>query len=98
MDGREFEFSNLNFEAWHEHGGIGARHTFANGWGVSVVRHSFSYGGDQGLYELAVLNAGGRLDYSTPVTDDVLGYLTPEAVVEAARQVAALPAKEDSDE
>ena len=91
MTDKELEFSDLEFEEYSRQGGVGARHKFPNGWGVSVVKHRFSYGGDEGLYELAVLNAGDYLDYSTPVTDDVLGRLTPEAVTEAARQVAALP-------
>jgi hypothetical protein len=39
-----------------------------------------SYGGKLGLYELAILDKGGDLTYDTPVTNDVIGYLTPEEV------------------
>lgn len=64
-----------------------------NNYGASVVKHSFSYGGDQGLWELAVLKFDDdgsedpeqwrfKLNYETPITDDVIGHLT-EADVEA---------------
>jgi hypothetical protein len=59
-----------------------ARMMFENGYGVSVVSHSFSYGGKDGLYEMAVLDSDGNLTYDTPITSDVLGYLTPEEVTE----------------
>ena len=31
---------------------------FKNGYGLSIVRHSYSYGGSKGLYELALLKIG----------------------------------------
>lgn len=52
---------------------------FENGYGASVVRFSGSYGGDKGLYELAVLH-NGEICYDTPITNDVVGYLTDDAV------------------
>ena len=53
---------------------------FPNGWGVSVIRGPHTYGGDQGLYELAVMY-DHEIHYDNPVADnDVLGYLTPEDV------------------
>lgn len=64
---------------------------FANGYGVSIVRHSFSYGGTSGLFEVAVLDANGELTYSTPVTDEVLGWLDVAGVLDAMRQVNDLP-------
>lgn len=71
-----------------------ARHFFPNGYGVSVICGPGSYGGPQGLYELAVLKgAADRSDlcYDTPVTDDVEGYLSPEDVSRLMGEVAALP-------
>jgi hypothetical protein len=40
-----------------------------------VVSHTFSYGGKDGKYELAVLDSNGELTYETPITNDVMGYL-----------------------
>lgn len=70
-------------------GGAGIRVHFDNGYGVSIVNHQFSYGGDQGLYELAVLK-GEELCYDTPITDDVIGWLTAEAAIAIASKVQAL--------
>jgi len=49
---------------------------FDNGYGASVVKHDFSYGGSKGLYEIAVLDEEGHLCYDTPITSDVIGHLT----------------------
>ena len=75
---KDLEFIELNSPM----NGVAARMMFENGYGVSVVRHSFSYGGEAGLYELAVLDVDGEITYDTPVTDDVIGHLTPEGVTE----------------
>lgn len=64
---------------------------FPNGRGASVIQGEYSYGGPQGLYELAVVDENGVLDYSTPITDDVLGYLTEDDVMETLEKIAALP-------
>ena len=63
---------------------------FENGYGVSVIEHG--YGGDVGLKELAVLHSG-EICYDTPITDDVLGYLTDTEVMEIIEQVKQLPEK-----
>jgi len=47
---------------------------FPNGFGASVIRGEHTYGGSVELWELAVLE-GEDLCYTTPITDDVLGYL-----------------------
>ena len=84
-------FKDLNFIELDPHmNGVAARMMFENGYGVSVVRHSFSYGGKSGLYELAVLDADGELTYDTPVTGDVIGYLTPGEVTKKMALVQAL--------
>lgn len=72
-------------------GGTQQKCSFDNGYGASIIRHRFSYGGSQGLYELAVLK-GDSLCYDTPITDDVLGHLTKEEVNTLLAQIEALPA------
>lgn len=66
---------------------------FANGRGVSIIRNSGSYGQQAGLFEVAVLNAAGDLDYSTPVTDDVIGWQSVTDVLDVMKAVAALPSE-----
>jgi len=66
------------------------RFMFDNGFGISVVKHDGSYGHEQDLWEIAVLDSNGDLCYKTPVTDDVLGWLTDSDVYETAVEVAAL--------
>lgn len=63
------------------------KYDFPNGYGASVINDG--YGGESGLYEVGVFH-GGHLTYKTPITDDVLGYLTAEQVSEALDAIAAL--------
>lgn len=78
------KFSDLQFYAQTKGPyGYQALAFFPNGYGVSVVRSPMSYGGPEGLYELAVLKGDKDawiLTYETEVTDDVLGYLTESDV------------------
>ena len=60
---------------------------FENGYGVSVVSNTYSYGGKDGLFEVAVLGKDGELTYDTSVTNDVIGYLETEGVTEIMEQV-----------
>ena len=74
-------------------GGIQKQYKFKNGFGASVVQHDHSYGNEQGLWELAVLKwVGDRytLDYSTEITDDVIGYLTEAEVEEILVEIKGL--------
>lgn len=76
------------------HGGEAHVYTFPNGWAASVVRHDYSHGGDAGLWEIAVGTYDGEsftLDYSTPITDDVLGWQTDDDLAAVLVQIAALP-------
>ena len=54
--------------------------TFANGRGASIIRNDMSYGHEHGLWELGVLDHTGALDYDTPITDGVVGYLDEQSV------------------
>jgi hypothetical protein len=71
-------------------GGVMSRIQFDNGYGASVVKTDYTYGGDKGLYELAVLDSDGNLTYATPVTDDVIGYLRPEDVTDVLAKIQQL--------
>jgi hypothetical protein len=71
-------------------GGVMSRITFENGYGASVVQTFFSYGGEEGLYELAVLDSNGDLTYSTPITNDVLGHLSEDDVTKVLEQIQNL--------
>lgn len=67
---------------------------FPNGYGASVIYGVGTYGWHEGLFELAVLwwesNNRYFLVYDTPITNDVLGYLTPEDVLAAIEYIAVL--------
>lgn len=76
------KFSDLAFRA---------EARFDNGRGASVVKSPMSYGGNAGLYELAVLDATGKLDYATPITDDVIGWLSEGDVSDLLDRIKALP-------
>lgn len=56
---------------------------FENSYGASVIKRHGSYGHSKDLWELAVIKFEDDdfyLNYDTPVTDDVLGWLTDEDV------------------
>jgi len=87
------KFEDLEFEQVNDAPymvGKKSRMHFDNGYGVSVVSHSHSYGGRDGLYEVAVLDSNNQLTYDTSVTNDVLGYLTEEDVTDVMKQVQEL--------
>jgi len=83
-------FKDLAFKQHPSADGIIARITFDNGYGASVVRHEYSYGGKNGLYELAVLDNNGDLCYDTPITDDVIGYLRDIDVTDVMEKIQQL--------
>jgi len=67
---------------------------YSNGYGVSVISNEFSYGGRDGLYEIAILigeEDDYALCYDTPITSDVLGYLTLEQSTQIIELVQKLP-------
>ena len=84
-------FNDLEFKPHPMNGsGVVSRIKFDNGFGASVVKGPHTYGGDQGLYELAVLDSDGELTYMTPITNDVEGYLTEEDVTKLLEQIQNL--------
>jgi hypothetical protein len=84
-------FKDIEFKTnpMGEEFGITSRTKFKNGYEASVVKSEHSYGGRDGLYELAVFK-DGEITYDTPITDDVLGYLTEEEVSETFIKIQEL--------
>ena len=78
-----------------ESGAVQKLYKFANNYGASVVKGEHTYGGDEGLWELAVVrfktDGEFNLDYTTPITEDVEGHLTDDAVEELLDKIEALP-------
>lgn len=82
-------------ETIYKWGGVAHTFYFENGFGASVVCHEYSYGYEAGLLEIAVLRQDDRgwgICYDTPITSDVIGYLTEEEVDDILNQIEALPA------
>jgi hypothetical protein len=92
------KFEDLTFTN-DGYNGIDAYHIFDNHYGVSIIKTPYSYGGKEGLYELAILvmkpgDKYSELCYDTPITNDVMGYLTPEDITDIMKQVSELPTRE----
>ncbi|MEZ7525903.1 hypothetical protein [Burkholderia vietnamiensis] len=74
-------------------GGEQKLYRFENGFGASVVRHEFSYGSDDGRWELAVIKFDGDdwyIEYGTEITDDVIGHLDWDEVEDLLSRINAL--------
>ena len=82
-------FNDLEFKDLPSLNGIQVMVKFKNNYGASVVKHDSSYGGKNGLYELAVIK-DDNLCYDTPVTSDVEGYLSEDDVTELLKQIQEL--------
>ena len=87
-------FKDLEFKKLLDLSGIYCRIMFENGFGASIVKHKFSYGGDKGLYEIAVLDdINGSPIYYTSVTNDVLGHLSEDEVTFHLNEIENLQSK-----
>ena len=82
-------FNDLTFLPSTYADGVHAMVTFNNGYGASIVKTDRSYGGKDGLYELAVL-FDGLISYDTPITNNVIGSLTEDRVTELLQKIEAL--------
>ena len=65
---------------------------FSNGYAASVVSNQYSYGGNKGLFEVAVMY-DGEIVYDTPVTNDVIGFLDFKGVADTLVQIENLPCR-----
>jgi hypothetical protein len=82
-------FNDLIFVPSTYADGVHAIVTFDNGYGASIVKTDRSYGGKEGLYELAVL-FDGLISYDTPITNDVIGFLTEDEVTDLLQKIEDL--------
>lgn len=86
---------DINNLDWKPHpnnfGGEMAIVKFDNGYSASCLRGGMFYTSN-GTYEIAVLDDHGIV-YNTPITDDVLGYLSEEEANQALKDISELPAK-----
>ncbi len=95
----DLERTGLRFKVIEDRPMNGGRQVvvqFGNGYGASVVRGPYTYGGSDGLFEVAVLlfdveTNDWHLPYATPVTDDVLGHLTEDEVARTLTEIHDLP-------
>jgi len=89
------KFNELKFKELPDMSGVYCRIMFENGFGASIVKHKYSYGGDKGLYEIAILDdiEGGPI-YYTSVTDDVLGHLSENDVETHLKEIKSLEPNE----
>ncbi len=91
------EYTKLNYTGFEQNltsettffGGFCYRFGFPNGYGASVIKHDGSYGHEDDLFELGVLK-GDDLCYDTPITDDVVGYLTNQEVLDLLKDISKL--------
>lgn len=78
-----------NFEKGDRFGGLYYYAEFENGYGIDIIKHNGSYGGDEDLFEIAVMK-DGDVCYDTSITDDVVGWLTSEEVMSYVFKVKEL--------
>lgn len=83
-------------------GGTQRLYQFDNGFGASVVRFLGSYGFEEDLWELAVVQYSDddihkfSITYDTEITDDVIGHLTEDEVDEILNRIERLPKTENT--
>lgn len=91
-------FNSLIFKEHPNHPeGIHAKIFFLNGYGASIVKTHSSYGGEDGLWELAVMKGtegDNTVCYSSLITDDVIGHLTEHGVSRLLAHIKNLPPSE----
>ena len=82
-------FEDLEF---HDHtitGGKQAILNFDNGYGVSVIFGNMFYSNGVDTYELAIMK-DMEIDYTTGITDDVMGHMTKDEITKTMKEVQEL--------
>lgn len=82
--------------------GVGVTLEFENGYGIDITRASGTVGYEDGLWEVAVVKFGDeglhglhdwKLNYDTPITNNVIGYCDDERVANIAEETKELGRK-----
>ena len=76
-------------ETNYPNNGVQHVYAFPNGYGASVIKTDYSYGGKNDLWEMAVLK-DEELCYTSGITDDVIGHLTWSNVENYLQQIKEL--------
>ena len=71
------------YAIFYRTGGQIEKFYFLNGWGASVASHNGSYGGSEGLYELAEINPAGHI-----IDESIKGWLCFHEVDVYLREIA----------
>lgn len=78
------------------------KYYFPNGYGASIVQYDSPFYSNPLGWELAVIrcyeSGEWHLCYDTPITDDVIPYLTGEEVCEILEKIICLPRKENDND
>lgn len=91
-------FDDIEFKEHSAGDGYHGKLFFDNGYGVSVVRFKIngrygSYTNTDNQWELAVIFGNENeweITYNTPITNDVIGYLSSDEVTEIMKKVQEL--------
>jgi hypothetical protein len=89
------KFKELNFQQHPTGMGKQCIVQFSNGYGASIVQGPYTYGGSNGLYEIAVFGKNGEITYDTPITDDVIGHLSEKEVEKILKDIKNLDQNEN---
>lgn len=86
---KDFQAHNGLYEHKQRHNREQWWFKFDNGYGASVITGELACGNNAKPYELAVLHHD-ELCYDTPITDDVIGYLTSDEVFDLLDKIEQL--------
>lgn len=82
--------SSVKYEEGKRLGGFYYYVEFQNGYGIDIAKHNGTYGREEDKWEIAVMKDGDCC-YDTPITDDVIGWLTDAEALHYAIEVMKLP-------
>lgn len=87
-------YENYLVDTKHYCGGTTHRFKFDNGYGAIVIKHMYSHGGPQKLWELVVIRfdklGNFKRTYDTEITDDVVKYQTDEKIRDLLERIKNL--------